>query len=43
MLSKKLTAYGIVHFPLFKAKELFDEQGVEIPYPKRDIYVKGKL
>ena len=26
-----------------KVKELFDEQGVEIPYPKRDIYVKGKL
>ncbi len=26
-----------------KVKELFDEQGVEIPYPKRDIYIKGKL
>jgi small-conductance mechanosensitive channel len=26
-----------------KVKELFDEQGVEIPYPKRDIYVKGNL
>ena len=26
-----------------KVKELFDEQGVEIPYPKRDVYVKGKL
>jgi len=24
-------------------KELFDEQGVEIPYPKRDVYVKEKL
>jgi small-conductance mechanosensitive channel len=26
-----------------KVKEIFDEQGVEIPYPKRDIYIKGKL
>ena len=26
-----------------KVKELFDEQGVEIPYPKRDIYVKERL
>ncbi len=26
-----------------KVKELFDEQGVEIPYPKRDIYIKGRL
>jgi small-conductance mechanosensitive channel len=26
-----------------KVKEAFDEQGVEIPYPRREIYVKGKL
>jgi small conductance mechanosensitive channel len=25
-----------------KVKELFDEQGVEIPYPKRDVYVTEK-
>jgi small-conductance mechanosensitive channel len=25
-----------------KVKELFDEQGVEIPYPKRDVYVTQK-
>ena len=25
-----------------RVKELFDEHGVEIPYPKRDIYVKSR-
>jgi len=24
-------------------KTAFDEQGIEIPYPKRDIYIKGKI
>jgi small-conductance mechanosensitive channel len=23
-----------------RVKELFDEHGVEIPYPKRDIYIR---
>ncbi|MCP4629123.1 MAG: mechanosensitive ion channel [bacterium] len=32
-----------ISFITDKVKELFDEQGVEIPYPKRDVYVKGKL
>ena len=26
-----------------RVKTAFDEQGIEIPYPKRDIYVKGKI
>ncbi len=26
-----------------RVKTAFDEQGVEIPYPKRDIYIKGKI
>ena len=26
-----------------RVKTVFDEQGVEIPYPKRDIYIKGKI
>ena len=26
-----------------RVKTVFDEQGIEIPYPKRDIYIKGKL
>ena len=26
-----------------RVKTAFDEQGIEIPYPKRDIYIKGKL
>jgi small-conductance mechanosensitive channel len=26
-----------------KVKTAFDEQGIEIPYPKRDIYIKGKI
>jgi small-conductance mechanosensitive channel len=26
-----------------KVKTAFDEQGIEIPYPKRDIYIKGKV
>ncbi len=26
-----------------RVKTAFDEHGVEIPYPKRDIYVKGTL
>jgi small-conductance mechanosensitive channel len=25
-----------------RVKTVFDEQGIEIPYPKRDIYIKGK-
>jgi small-conductance mechanosensitive channel len=25
-----------------RVKELFDEHGVEIPYPKRDIYVRSR-
>jgi small-conductance mechanosensitive channel len=32
-----------ISFITDKVKELFDEQGVEIPYPKRDVYVKGRL
>jgi MscS family membrane protein len=26
-----------------RVKTAFDEQGIEIPYPKRDIYIKGKI
>jgi len=26
-----------------RVKVAFDEQGVEIPYPKRDIYIRGKI
>ena len=26
-----------------RVKTVFDEQGIEIPYPKRDIYIKGKI
>ncbi len=26
-----------------QVKTAFDEQGIEIPYPKRDIYIKGKI
>jgi small-conductance mechanosensitive channel len=26
-----------------RVKTAFDEQGIEIPYPKRDIYLKGKI
>ena len=26
-----------------RVKTAFDEQGIEIPYPKRDIYIKGKV
>ena len=26
-----------------RVKTAFDDQGIEIPYPKRDIYVKGKI
>jgi small-conductance mechanosensitive channel len=26
-----------------KVKTAFDEHGIEIPYPKRDIYIKGKI
>ena len=32
-----------ISFITDRTKAAFDEQGVEIPYPKRDIYVKGKL
>ena len=26
-----------------RVKTAFDDQGIEIPYPKRDIYIKGKI
>ena len=32
-----------ISYIIDKVKELFDEQGVEIPYPKRDVYVKERL
>jgi len=33
-----------ISYIIDRVKSGFDEQGVEIPYPKRDIYVKaGKL
>ena len=32
-----------ISYIIDKVKAAFDEQGIEIPYPKRDIYIKGKI